>query len=109
MVPYYISNTRPDGTLIGSPTKFPGRDVLIFTDLYVHQNNEMVTSKWGKMHPVGFYIVVWDNGEIQRIPYDQSLKMRMPDNAKAWLTVFPGQAGVDSTAIPYRKYYRQSL
>jgi hypothetical protein len=105
-IPYIVSNQRPDGTHFGAPTAYPGRDVLLYTDLYVHPNYAKVGTK-SIMQAVGFYIVVWDNGSIQRIPYDRSLMMPAPNKRKAWTTVFPGQAGVSPDAIPYKKYYER--
>ncbi|MDQ2688628.1 MAG: hypothetical protein M3Y28_12255, partial [Armatimonadota bacterium] len=69
MIPYIMQTTRLDGTALGSP-KAPGtRDMLAYTDMYVQQN-------WRKGIPttqIGFYLVLWDDGTVERVPWNAIL------------------------------------
>lgn len=123
LTPYHASHTRMDGTAIGDP-KAPGtRDVLAETDMYVQQN-------WRKGIPtmqIGFYLVLWDDGSVERIPWnsdairwvpyipEQQLK-QMPVTASvvaeavqrgggAWTRAFAGQAGVPANALTAAQYH----
>lgn len=123
LTPYLMSPVRLDGTAIGDP-KAPGtRDVLAETDMYVQQN-------WRKGIPttqIGFYLVLWDDGSVERIPWnsdairwvpyipEQQLK-QMPVTASvvaeavqrgggAWTRAFAGQAGVPANALTAAQYH----
>ena len=90
--PYYISGRRPDGSQLGGD-KPPGtKDVVAWTDLYFHWNFNHPPHKIGSMSPVGFYLVLWDDGQVARVPYEKVLFY--PAGVNGWGFAFPGQAGV---------------
>lgn len=120
-IPYHMQTTRLDGTALGS-AKAPGmRDALAWTDMYVHQN-------WRKGIPttqIGFYLVLWDDGTVERIPWNAILwvpyvpEQQLPtrpvtaafvDAARknhfaSWTHAFPGQAGVPANALSDTQYH----
>jgi len=103
--PYFMPSTRPDGSSITGTRQADTRDVLAYTDLYFHSNltwNARHTA--AKQHPMGFFIVLWDNGAISRVPYEQTVFQ--PQSERRWVLGFPGQAGVARSAVPYTRYYR---
>jgi len=79
---YYILSKRPDGTPVGSP-KAPGKkDVLIFTSLYVHENVRHFKGERSTSNPVGFYLVMWDDEKIEKVPYDKQLYVPLDKNTQ---------------------------
>jgi len=109
---YYIQNRRLDGTLVGSAKPAGTRDLLAWTDLYVHGNPAR-----------GFYLTLWDDGRVERVPYDQILyaprsllKSRRAmtkaalknyvckPNAGGLLMAFPGQAGLPSNTLTHQEF-----
>ena len=100
---YDIYTQRPDGTSLGNPPSGK-KDVLAMTSLYVHQNVRQLPGQKSKSNPVGFYVVLWNNGTIQKIAYDQVLYV--PKGSGDFTTAFPGQAGVPANALTYDEFYR---
>jgi hypothetical protein len=69
--PYIFLNKRPDGTPIGG-AKQPGRkDLLAYTNIYIYHNNRYPKNKPSTSNPVGFYVMLWDDGTITQVPYDK--------------------------------------
>ena len=100
---YNIYTQRPDGTPLGDPP--PGKkDVIAMTGLYVHQNIRQFKGERSQSNPVGFYVVLWHDGTIQKIAYDQVLYA--PKGGGDFATAFPGQAGVPANALTYDEFYR---
>lgn len=65
--PFMILKERPDGSAIGGPKKAGERDILAVCDLYAHLNVQH--GKAGDtVHPTGFYIVLWDDGRVEKLP-----------------------------------------
>jgi hypothetical protein len=54
------------------------------------------------MNPVGFYVVLWDDGSVERIQYDRVL--RVPKTASEYTIAFPGQAGIPRSAMTYDQF-----
>lgn len=112
VVPYILLDKRLDGSPIGSPTAPGTKDVLISTSLYTHRNIRHYPGPRSTENPVGFWIVMWADGEIQKVPYDQILyapKGREPDEPqgrKSHAFVFPGQAGLPANTKTYDQYYQ---
>lgn len=105
-VPYLITDKRPDGKPISGP-KMPGtRDVLMYTDMYYHVNNHWKTTHDSIQKPVGFFLVLWDDGQVQKVPYNQLQFVPNATSSDANIA-FPGQAGVPKTALSYEKYYQR--
>lgn len=100
--PYQLYSRRPDGRPIGSPKEAGARDVLAMTGLYYHRNSKG-PSNW---NPVGFFLVLWDDGEVTRVPFDKVLMYR--HSAGSFKYAFPGQAGVPVTAIRFRQYFKRA-
>lgn len=95
-------NQRPDGSPIGGPKSASTADVLAETTLYYHQNLRYFKGLRATMKPVGFYIVVWDNGKVEPIPYSKAIFFKKEGG---YGYAFPGQAGVPANAIPFSEYY----
>ena len=100
---YNIYTQRPDGTPVGNPPSGK-KDVLAMTGLYVHQNIRQFKGERSRSNPVGFYVVLWQDGTIQKIGYDKILYV--PKGGGDFTTAFPGQAGVPANALTYDEFYR---
>jgi hypothetical protein len=97
-----VIDKRPDGQLTGS-AKPPGtRDVLAYTSTYYHKNGFPFKKSDRIGNPVGFYMVLWDDGEIERIDYD---RVGFAFTTEGMHTVFPKQAGVPATTISYQEFW----
>ena len=103
---YMWTNKRPDGTNVGSSKPQGKRDVLCYTSAYVHENIRTFRGQRTTVNPVGFYLVLWDDGQVQSIPYDQ--KFFVPLGKGEFAEAFPGQAGVPANALNYDEYHRLS-
>lgn len=108
--PYTIYTKRLDGTPYGGP-KAPGtRDISVMTDLYAHKNIRHFKGSRSTSNPVGFYIVMWDDGQVEKIPYDKELFVPLPnqgDGFKRHAFALPGQAGVPTGALTYDEFYKK--
>ena len=91
---YPIATKRPDGALLGSPKVVGTRDVWALTDIYRYTN---VDGRFN--NPVGFYIVLWEDGQIDTVPYD--LVISIPNGQSLRRPFFPGQAGVSTDGLSY--------
>lgn len=102
--PYGFINKRPDGTLVGSSKTQDKRDIIALCDTYVHTNVRLFPNGRTTVNPVGNYLVLWDDGQVEKIPYDHLLYV--PSAQKTFSYAFPGQAGVPSNALTYDEYYK---
>ncbi len=101
--PFIVPGKRPDGSPIGGP-KPPGtRDVLAYCDLYYHRNIRVFKGDRTTSNPVGFYIVLWDDGQVEKVPYDRL--MFVPKGGGEHGYAFQGQAGVPTNARTYKDFY----
>lgn len=129
-IPYNLFDNRPDDTPIGGP-KAPGeRDVLASTAMYVQQN-------WKRGIPTtqtGFYLALWDDGQIEKIPWNKLLyvpygemaqRMGAGESPRAVIRshsreirngpgyvlpfrqAFPGQPGLGTQALSWEEYHRE--
>ena len=61
------------------------------------------------LNPVGFYLVLYDDGKIAKVPYDQAIffyEVPHPNEAEITLSpVFPAQAGVTYNSLSYEEYW----
>lgn len=112
-IPYFILPKRPDGASMGDPKPAGTRDVLAWTDIYVHRN--IRDSK--VVNPLGFYLVLWDDGVVEKVPYNRILSVPQGPIARElesgisyaqafhtpgqYTSGFRGQAGVPSYAVTY--------
>lgn len=99
---YQIESTRQNGERVGSPKQANTKDVLAWTDLYVHENAKQ-RGEERTTNPVGFYMVLWDDGTVEKVSYDQALWVPKKDDE--WKTAFPGQAGLPSGTLTYDQFY----
>lgn len=106
VIPYQTYSKRPDGTLVGSPKAAGKRDILVFTPLYRHENIRRFKTGVDKTNPAGFFVVMWDDGSIENIPYNK--RLYVPVDRNTWSFALPGQAGVPASALTYDRFNRQA-
>ena len=97
---------RPDGKPVGGP-KPPGtRDVLAQTSIYFHLNG--ISSKDGHIpttvNPVGFYLVLWDDCSVERIPYYDTRMAPSSIEKGSFHVCFRGQAGTPPGTMTFDAY-----
>ncbi|RYG71253.1 hypothetical protein EON80_05515 [bacterium] len=95
---YSIATQRPDGSPLGGPRLAGTRDVWALTDIYQHTNGGGQAA-----NPVGFYLVLWEDGEVEKIPYD--LVLSFPRDQVLRRPAFMGQSGVPADAIRYNESF----
>ena len=99
--------SRNDGSAIGSPKREGTRDILANTSIYYHANGPSPKDVSRMPNPVGFYVVLWDDGEIEKIPYDQVLYMAVPSDDSAtgygYKQVFRNEAGLPGDCMTYEQ------
>ena len=105
-IAYVLQKRRQDATLVGTPKQKGTRDVIASTNIYVHENVRRLPHSRGTVNPVGFYVVLWDDGKIDRISYDEVLYV--PSAGNDFHVAFPGQAGVPKNALSYKQFYTQA-
>jgi len=124
-IPYSFSRTRFDGTLVGTSKARGTRDVLGWTGLYYHENKVIYPNKPFTMKPTGIYEVLWDDGTVEKIPYDKTLQVPVNDptvqqtREKYHLSSsthvlstqlgLPGQAGLPPGVMSYAEFYAKLL
>ena len=96
---YSIAVARADGSLLDTPKMAGTRDIWALTTIYFHNNMTGLTN-----NPVGFYVVLWDTGEVERIPYD--LVLSVPRGQSLVSPFFPGQAGIPADALTYDERFQ---
>lgn len=101
-IPYGIYGRRWDGSPTGSPKVVGTRDVLADTDLYFHLRNEKDSSGHSKTIVSGCYLILWDDGEVEKVPFDKIIYV--PDG-KEFAVAYPGQAGLPWNCISYEEYW----
>lgn len=109
-VPYAITTKRPDKTSIGGPKRAGERDVVAYTPLYVHQNSRLFNGERSTTNPVGNYLVLWDDGAVEKVPYDRIVYIDRGRNfeGRGYGMAFPGQAGMPAKGvISYADYQRK--
>ena len=96
-VRYLLHNKRPDGMLIGTAKRVGTRDVFANTDLFVRNRPQ---------GPTGFYLVLWGDGTVGKVPASKMLTVRAYDvigppgaterarREGEKQMAFPGQAGL---------------
>lgn len=105
VMPWLLHTARPDGLLVGGPRPAGLRDVTATCDLYVHMHVQHVPgSDSAVADPRGFYIVVWDDGAVERIPLKDTLRV---NGIGGWVTAFRGQAGVPKGAVSFDEFMKR--
>lgn len=108
--PYFLPATRPDGTAKGERKPADKHDVLAYTDMYFHKNIRNFKNKPATTNPVGFYLVLWDDGQVQKIPYVDVRFVSPQSTGRGGFTqtfAFPGEAGVPSGTLSYTEYNKR--
>ena len=105
-IPYILTAARPDGREIGGP-KLPGtRDVVATTTIYYHQNVRHFQDNSADTDPVGYHLVLWEDGAVQKVPFQQFLYI---PHGRDFGIAYPGQAGVPSNAMTSDQFNRQIM
>lgn len=104
--PFIIPSTRPDGTALGTSKPLGTRDVVAFSMLYYHENVRNFNNAHSLFNPVGFFIVVWDNGSIEKVSYNHVLFVRDP-KLGGYVYAFPKEAGVPPSAVSFDTFYKR--
>ena len=107
IVPFTASLLRPDGTMIGSPKAPDTRDIYAYTDFYVHNNFHFNAQDMMKSatNPVGFYLVLWEDGSVERVPFDKVVYAPSKTESNAYYEAFSGQAGLPADSVSYVEDY----
>lgn len=67
--------------------------VAFYTDLYARRNRSYYKGDKSEAHPTGFFLVMWKDGKLERIP---TSKLRMLNNKDGHgVTVWPGLPGYE--------------
>ena len=104
IVPYEVAFPRPDGNRLGSPKLEGTKDILALTDIYAHNLQKYKNDKPSYVDASGFYLILWDDGQISEIPYDQVLYVRQ--EKVGYVRVFLNQAGVTSrNSLTYSEFW----
>ena len=107
MMMYSPIGTRPDGVPVGGPKPAGSPDLVGLTSLYVHENIRLYPHEKSTSNPVGAYLLLWDDGTVTKLPYDQILYTETGTNS--WTRTYPGQIGLPKTGIlTYDQFYQHS-
>lgn len=102
-----MARKYPSAIFLREPNKFNcqgnERYVISSSDTYLHRNIKQVGDEKTTVNPVGFYQVLWSDGTIQEVPYDQVLYV--PDGNKRFKEAFPGQCGLPNGTLSYDEYW----
>jgi len=98
-----IFPNRFDGSPFGSPKPSGTKDVWASSNIYNHLNPPDFNNGRKNLNPVGFYMVLWDDGEVQKVPYDQILYAPIGSGPR-YNPAYPGQAGVPWDSVTYAEF-----
>jgi len=103
IIDYALKSTRINGSPVGSVKLAGTKDIIATTSLYVHSNPEAKLSDDDDFTvPNGHYLVLWDNGTIDKVPFDEILYAIVGDRA---YTAYYEQAGVPTdNLLTYEEY-----
>ncbi|MGC4043471.1 MAG: hypothetical protein QM758_06670 [Armatimonas sp.] len=75
---------------------YPGSEQVAFANfLYIRENAEVYEGDNIIKKPSGFYVVAWKNGDITRVPIEDTRLARVPGTA-GYRVVFPGMKEYDA-------------
>jgi len=94
---------RANGSQLGGTKQIGTEDVLAYVSTYNRENPPVAGGKRSLANPVGYYLVLWDNGSIEEVPYDKAF-FTISSSSENFLTVFPQQAGVPSNTLTYEEW-----
>lgn len=111
VISYQLFDKRADGTALGTPKQLGTRDLLAFTPMYSHENVRVFEGERSTSNPVGVFLVLWDDGEVEKVPYDKRIFVPQGELREGkygrWGFAFPGQAGVPANALSYDKFHQK--
>ena len=100
-----VVGIRPDGKPVGGPKPAGTRDLIGISDLYYHENSRIYSESHGTVNPVGVYLLLWDDGTVEKLPYHQRMYVKIAP--EAWKAAFPGQAGLPKKGVStYDEWYK---
>jgi hypothetical protein len=112
----YVQMTkRPDGSPIElcnlDTTK--KTDVIMVTDTYFFRNQTNFAGERTTMKPTGFYLVAWNDGTVEQVPYDKVLYYRIPSppgtRGIARGMGFPGQVGLPAETRTFAEVHKVAI
>ena len=109
IVPYVIPSSRPDGSSLMASAAPGTKNVLMYTDMYCHMNRHWISKIRSTITPSGFWIVLWDDGTVQRIPYKNVLYVRNGTTPGDFGIGFRGQAGLPENVRTFEEVYKHEL
>jgi len=102
--PYNLLAARHDGSLIGTEKMSGTKDVIAWTDMYYHRNIIHLPGDNSKTNPVGFYMVLWDDGTITKVDF-QDVRFLKDRSRYEFPECFPGQSGISlEETLSYEQY-----
>lgn len=102
----FTLSKRVDGSLLGQIKTAGTKDVLSYINTYYWENPATLGNKRASDNPIGFYLVLWDDGVVKEVPYDKVFYSFSPEE---YFVVFPNQAGVPSTTVTYEEWMTTGL
>lgn len=104
IIVYPLSSKRFDGSLVGTERPKGTKDLLSSTDIYHHwsSSHDLQSSS---INPIGFYCVLWDDGQIEKIPFDLVLhaSVDIGEGRHGYMVAFPQQAGIPAQLLTYQE------
>ncbi len=91
---YNLKVASPYFFVPGAPSPTEPAQVLLATDLYNITSNNMVQHQ--AFNPRGGYVVLWSDGNISRVPYDE---VTYEARGKGWTALLPGQNYTSEAAL----------
>ena len=105
-----ILASRPNGAPIGSIKPQGTKDVLAYITTYYHKNPPRTGSEQDVANPIGFYLALYDDGTVAKIPYDEATSVYeiidLNSNKLRLSLAFPDQAGVPYNTLSYEEDWK---
>lgn len=102
-IPYMQPIRRPDGTAPSEGFSGNQKDVLLFTNIYFHEN---LSDDRKNTNPIGFYLVLWEDGTVEPIDYTA---MRFVPDASPFQEQFPNQEGSSNKSLTFQEYQQRKF
>ena len=98
---FRMASTRPDGSKRFGTKEPKKRDVLAFSEVYFFRNECVFPDGRSTKNPVGFYIVIWEDGEVAKVPHDK-VRYARPQRS-TYDQCFPSQAGLPEATYTHEE------
>ncbi len=103
VIPYLILDTRSDGSPVGSPKLPTTKDLLAQTTIYNYLYSQQDKDGQVTLANYGYTLALWDDGRVEKIPYDEVLHLKQP---KGFVDALPYEAGVSpERCVTYQEYW----